>query len=119
MMFALSSCGENAVILDNSDKSYFVDFYTGEDKVYIECVLNVVNISSSEKTVEITAYDKEDVEIGLLTNPTLVAYEKSTDNNKFTLAPGENEISVVFVGEYAGIYQITSRDLPRFIEIKQ
>ncbi len=43
-LFSLCSCSvEKTPILDNSEKSYFVDFYTDDDYVYIECVLNIYN----------------------------------------------------------------------------
>ena len=118
-LLLLTSCGNTSVILDNSDKSYFEDFYTKGDKVYIECVLNLVNTSGSPKKVRISAYDTDDVETGLLKEPVLVAVNRADGKDRFTVAPGENQISVVFTGDYAGVYQISDRKVPRFVEIKQ
>lgn len=120
IVFSLSSCSvEKTPILDNSDKSYFVDFYTDDDYVYIECVLNIYNPNNTESEVKITAIDNEDVEIGLLKSANLTAIDKDTQEDVFKLKSGENEITVLFKGDYAGIYQITSRAIPRFIQIDE
>ena len=103
------------VILDNSDKSYFVDFYTEGDKVYIECVLNIY--ANKDTEVSISATDTDNVKIGLLDSPTLTGIDKSDNNTKFDLKAGENEVAVLFEGDYAGIYQIYEREIPRFIEV--
>lgn len=118
-LFLLTSCGDTSVILDNSDKNYFEDFYTKGDKVYIECVLNLVNTSDSPKKVKISAYDTDNVETGLLKEPVLVAVNRADGKDRFTIAPGENQISVVFTGDYAGVYQIYERQIPRFVVIEQ
>lgn len=120
LLFSLSSCSvEKTPILDNSDNSYFVDFYTDDDYVYIECVLNIYNPNNTESEVKISAIDNEDVEIGLLKNKNLVAIDKESEKDVFRLKSGENTITVLFRGEYAGIYQITSREIPRFIYISE
>lgn len=120
LLFSLSSCSvEKMPILDNSDNSYFVDFYTDDDYVYIECVLNIYNPNNTESEVKISAIDNEDVEIGLLKSKNLVAIDKESEKDVFRLKSGENTITVLFRGEYAGIYQITSREIPRFIYISE
>lgn len=120
LLFSLSSCSvEKTPILDNSGNSYFVDFYTDDDYVYIECVLNIYNPNNTESEVKISAIDNEDVEIGLLKNKNLVAIDKESEKDIFRLKSGENKITVLFRGEYAGIYQITSREIPRFIYISE
>ena len=120
LLFSLSSCSvEKTPILDNSDNSYFVDFYTDDDYVYIECVLNIYNPNNTESEVKISAIDNEDVEIGLLKSKNLVAIDKESEKDVFRLKSGENTIAVLFRGEYAGIYQITSREIPRFIYISE
>lgn len=120
LLFSLSSCSvEKTPILDNSDNSYFVDFYTDDDYVYIECVLNIYNPNNTESEVKISAIDNEDVEIGLLKSKNLVAIDKESEKDVFRLKSGENTITVLFQGEYAGIYQITSREIPRFIYISE
>lgn len=120
LIFSLGSCSvEKTPILDNSDKSYFVDFYTDDSYVYIECVLNIYNPNNTESEVRISAIDNEDVEIGLLKSATLTAIDKESENEVFRLKSGENTLTVLFRGDYAGIYQITSRQLPRFISITE
>ena len=119
-LFTLSSCSvEKTPILDNSDKSYFVDFYTDENYVYIECVLNIYNPNNTPTEVSVYAIDNEDVDIGLLKNPNLTAVDKDSGKETFSLKSGENTITVLFRGDYAGIYQITERAIPRFIYITQ
>ena len=119
-VFTLASCTvEETPILDNSDKSYFVDFYTDEDYVYIECVLNIYNPNNTPSEVSVSAVDNEDVDIGLLKNPNLTAIDKDSGKETFSLKSGENTVTVLFRGEYAGIYQITERSIPRFIIITQ
>lgn len=120
LIFSLASCSvEKTPILDNSDKSYFVDFYTDDDYVYIECVLNIYNPNNTEAEVRISAIDNEDVEIGLLKSSVLTAIDKESEDEVFRLKSGENTLTVLFRGDYAGIYQITSRELPRFISITE
>ena len=120
LLFSLSSCSvEKMPILDNSDQSYFVDFYTDDDYVYIECVLNIYNPNNTEAEVTISAIDNEDVEIGLLKSPNLTGIDKDGEKETFRLKSGENTVTVLFRGEYAGIYQITAREIPRFIYIKE
>lgn len=104
------------VILDNSDKSYFIDFYTEDDKVYIECVLNIY--ANEDTSVSITATDTDNVKMGLLESPELTGIDKSDSDKTFDLKAGENEVTVLFEGDYAGIYQIFAREIPRFIEVK-
>lgn len=104
------------VILDNSDNSYFVDFYTEEDKVYFECVLNIYADRDTE--VSISATDTDNVKMGLLDSPELTGIDKSDNDKTFALKAGENKVTVLFEGKYAGIPQIFAREIPRFIEVK-
>ncbi len=114
--FSVFNKNDTVVILDNSDKSSFVDFYTEGDKVYIECVLNIY--ANEETEVTITATDTDNVKMGLLESPELVGIDKSDKDRTFSLKGGENEVAVLFEGDYAGIYQISAREIPRFIEVK-
>lgn len=113
--FSVFGKDDATVILDNSDKSYFVDFYTEGDEVYIECVLNIY--ANEDTEVTITATDTDNVKIGLLESPVLEGINKDNNKKSFDLKAGENEVTVLFNGDYAGIYQITAREIPRFIEI--
>ena len=114
--FSVFGKDDATVILDNSDKSYFVDFYTEGDEVYIECVLNIY--ANEDTEVTITATDTDNVKIGLLESPVLEGINKADNKKSFDLKAGENEVTVLFNGDYAGVYQITEREIPRFIEIR-
>lgn len=116
------SCADSSasnVIVDNSENSSFVDFYTEDNQVYIECSLNIYYSGSGTNKIKISAVDEDDVKIGLLKSSKLTAIDKATGEDTFTLEKGENTISVLFVGDYAGIYQISKREIPRFIYIEK
>lgn len=115
-VIVVATSGNATVILDNSDKSYFVDFYTEGDKVYIECVLNVY--ANEDTQAAITATDTDNVKMGLLNSPDLVGIDKIDGDSVFDLKAGENEITVLFRGDYAGVFQIFNREIPRFIEVE-
>lgn len=117
-LFLLSSCsGPSAVILDNSENSRFIDFYTEENYVYIECELNIY--AEKDTKVRITAKDDDDVKTGLLSSPVLVGINKDNNSESFSLKAGENKVSVLFKGEYNGVFQISQREIPRFIIIEK
>ncbi len=108
---------DNAVvILDNSAKSHFVDFYIDGDKVYIECVLNIYSDKDTEATVSAT--DTDNVKTGLLKSSELKGFDKADKDTTFSLKAGENEVAVLFEGEYDGVPLIFAREIPRFIEVK-
>lgn len=118
LLLCFTSCGKiNSVILDNSDKSRFIDFYTEDNYVYIECVLNIYAEKSAEITISAT--DIDNVETGLLKNKLLIGIDKSDGDETFSLEAGENTVSVLFRGEYAGVFMIAEREIPRFITIEQ
>lgn len=104
------------VILDNSEKSYFVDFYIDGDKVYFECVLNIYSDKDTKATVSAT--DADNVKTGLLKSSKLIGIDKTDNDTTFNLKAGENEVTVLFEGEYDGVPQIFAREIPRFIEVE-
>lgn len=104
------------VILDNSKKSHFVDFYIDGDKVYFECVLNIYSDKDTKATVSAT--DADNVKTGLLKSSKLIGIDKTDNDTTFNLKAGENEVTVLFEGEYDGVPQIFAREIPRFIEVK-
>ena len=117
LLLLTAGCGEKTdIILDNSENSRFIDFYTDENCVYIECELNIYAEEASE--VRISAADFDDVETGLLKNEKLVGVDK-TGKETFSLKKGENRVSVLFRGDYAGVYMIAEREIPRFIKIEK
>ena len=87
-----------------------------EDKVYFECVLNIYADRDTE--VSISATDTDNVKMGLLDSPELTGIDKSDNDETFALKAGENKVTVLFEGKYAGIPQIFAREIPRFIEVK-
>lgn len=119
MLLTLAACSvENAdIILDNSAGSRFIDFYTEDDYAYIECELNIY--SDKDVTVEISALDEDDVKSGLLKNKTLTGFTDNCESTQFSLKSGENTVKVYFRGDYAGIPEISAREIPRFIRIKE
>lgn len=104
------------VILDNSEKSHFVDFYIDGDKVYFECVLNIYSDKDTKATVSAT--DADNVKTGLLKSSKLIGIDKTDNDTTFNLKAGENEVTVLFEGEYDGVPQIFAREIPRFIEVE-
>lgn len=118
IIILFSSCGKSPdIILDNSDNSRFIDFYTEDNYAYIECELNVY--AEEDSKVKISATDFNDVENGLLKNEKLTGIDKSDNDETFDLKKGENKVTVLFRGDYAGIYMISEREIPRFIKIEK
>lgn len=118
VLLSFSACADDTkIILDNSANSKFIDFYTEQDSVYIECELNIY--SEKNCKVKISALDNDNVETGLLKSNFLVGINKNDGKEVFTLKSGENTVTVLFKGEYAGIYQISEREIPRFISIEK
>lgn len=118
LVFSLSACSGGSVpLLDNSEKSTFTDFYTQGDYVYIECSLNIY--SDNNQKVKISAVDNDDMETGMLKSPELIGINKENQEEIFELKSGENTVTVLFRGVYAGIFQISKREIPRFIKIEK
>ena len=118
LVFGISACGvQPKVILDNSDNSRFIDFYTEDGYVYIECELNVYSDSDTE--ARINATDIDDVKSGLLKNENLTGIDKADGDETFTLKKGEQKVTVLFRCEYGGVFLISEREIPRFISIEK
>ena len=117
MMLSLFSCQTEDVKLDK-EKSCFSDFKIENDKVYIYCTLYIDNKSDTEKVISLTASFEEDVENGLLKESLVSGYSLDESTQEFQLEKGENQLDVVFIGEYAGVDQKHDRLLPE-IEITE
>ena len=117
LLFSAGCSDRTDIILDNSSNSRFIDFYTDEDFVYIECELNIYSENAAEAVI--TATDSDDVETGLLKSEKLVGIDKSDGDETFSLKRGENKVTVLFRGDYAGVYMISQREIPRFIKIEK
>lgn len=115
--FGLCSCGASPeVVLDNSENSRFIDFYTEDGYVYIECELNIY--AEDDIKVRITATDSEDKQFGLLKSEELTGIDKTDGDEVFKLKKGEQKVTVLFRGEYGGVFLLAEREIPRFINIE-
>lgn len=119
IIILFTSCSANSatVAVDNSSRSKFIDFYTEDEYVFIECELNVY--SDNDTKVKLSAVDEDDVKTGLIKNPKLTGINKEDNSDEFVLKKGENTVTVLFRGDYAGIPEITEREIPRFIYIEK
>ena len=111
MMLSLISCQTKDIKL-NEEKSYFSDFKIENDKVYIYCTLFIENKSDTEKVISLKASFEKDVENGLLKEALVSGYSLDESTQEFQLQKGENQLDVVFVGEYAGADKKQDRLLP-------
>ena len=117
LTLGLCSCGASPeVVLDNSENSRFIDFYTEDGYVYIECELNIY--AEADAKVRITATDIEDRQSGLLKSDALTGIDKTDGDELFSLKKGEQKVTVLFRGEYGGVFLLTQREIPRFINIE-
>lgn len=102
----------------NYEKSFFSDFDVEEDKVYIECVLCIENNTGKQHKVKFIAESEEDKENGLIKDSKLNGYNEDLETSLFDIEPGENRITVIFVGNYGGVKQKVNRLLPKiYLEI--
>ncbi len=120
VMLCLFSCKSNGIKL-NEEKSFFSDVKIENDKVYIYCTLFLENHSNAQKVVEIKALLENDAKNGLLKEAKLYGYTVDENSKAFHLEQGENQIHIVFIGEYAGTPEKVDRRLPEIeiIEIKE
>lgn len=99
------------------DKSFFSDYEVKDNKVFINCELLIYNGYNSEQSIELVAFDNDDVNTGLLKSSELKGYIKGTNNYEFLLKKGKNFLSVSFIGEFAGNVKKANRLLPNKIYI--
>ena len=112
----LSACGTPSgdIVLDE-EGSYFDNFFVLEGKVYFHCTLVLQNNTDQDITVKIRGDFQKDFASGLLTEAKLMALSGNQEDS-FVLAPGENELKVVFIGDHGGYSIKQDRLLPE-IEI--
>ena len=120
MALSLFSCQSSYIKLDKED-SFFSDFKVEDDKVYIYCTLFIENQSDIEKNVVLKASLDNDAKNGLLKEAVIDGYSVDRSTKTFKLKAGENQIDVVFNGDYAGNEEKIDRLLPdiEIIEIEQ
>ena len=111
MMLCLCSCHPNNIHL-NKEKSFFSDFKIENDKVYIYCTLFIENQSDAEKDVVLQASLENDAKNGLLKEATIKGYSIDEGVEPMKLQKGENQIDIVFIGEYGGKPEKVDRLLP-------
>lgn len=98
------------------DASYFSDFYVEGEKVYNKCELTIKNFSSVDKSFQLNAILKDDVELGLLKSENLKGYSPELTNDKFTVEKKTTKTySIVFVGDFAGTNRKHDRNLPEIV----
>ena len=115
MMLSMFSCQAKDIKLDE-EKSFFSDFKIENNKVYIYCTLFIENKSDAEKVILLNASFEKDVENGLLKEAIISGCSLDESTQKFQLQKSENQLDVVFIGEYAGTDKKHDRLLPE-IEI--
>ncbi len=94
------------------DSSYFLDFYVEGEKVYIKCELTIKNFSSVDKSFQLNAILKDDVELDLLKSENLKGYSQELTNDKFTVEKKTTKtFSIVFVCDFAGTNRKHDRNL--------
>ena len=111
MMLSLFSCQSKQIKL-NEEKSYFSDYKIENDKVYIYYTLFIENKSDAEKDISLKASFEKDVENGLLKKALVSGYSLDEITQEFQLQKGENQVDVIFIGEYAGADKKHDRLLP-------
>ena len=111
MALSLFSCRSLCIKLDEAD-SFFSDFKVEDDKVYIYCTLFIENQSDIEKNVALKASLDNDAKNGLLKEAVIDGYSVDGSTKTFKLQKGENQIDVVFIGDYAGTEERIDRLLP-------
>ena len=116
---ALTKGATEADIRLDKANSCFSGFTVEGEKVYLECVLEVVNDSGEEAEVAISADFSEDAQIGLLEEGTLRGYRDDRQTDTFLLKEGSQTITVVFIGDFDGNPHKVDRLLPHKIEINK
>lgn len=101
------------------DTSFFSKYEVNGDKVYIYCEVEIRNNSSLDSTCKINALFKEDKELGLLKSGNLAGYNVGKTEDEFFIPSNSNQsFSIVFIGDYAGTYKKSNRELPEIILTK-
>jgi len=100
------------VWLDNK-QSFFSDFYVTNGMVCIKCEIYVQNTFDVAKTVMFSATSEDDKNGGLLKEALLIGYQEDLKSDIFQVEPGENCLSLYFVGEFGGKNVKQNRLLPQ------
>lgn len=97
----------------DEENSFFTDCEVKNGKVYLYCEVSVSNTFEDEKKVSIIG-DFRDDEGKLLSESELTAYNAEDSSEIFTVS-GESEenFSIVFIGDFAGVNQKHDRLLPK------
>jgi hypothetical protein len=97
------------------DNSFFDDFSVDDDKVNLDCEIELENTFDSEVSFRLIGVFDED-EGKLLKEGKLSAVNKETSSTVFTLKPAERKcFEVVFEGDYAGTFEKQSRRSPKIL----
>lgn len=124
LQFILINCvacrdrNTESVLMDYKNSS-FRHFYVEDNTVHIVCTLTFQNIDKRDLKFCVTGYSEEDVNCGLLSDPTLSVLNMETNDEFFYLPAGTTkQFDVEFYGKYGGELQKANRLLPNVIEIK-
>lgn len=114
IIFSIKNNENDLLII--KDTSCFSDFSVEGEKVYIECELTIKNSSLEDKTFQLNAIMKDDVELGLLKEENLKGYSQDLTSDKFTVEKKTTKtFSIVFVGDFAGTNKKHDRNLPEIV----
>ena len=114
LLLCFIGCSQVGKIEIQKATSSYSDFWIEKDKVYIKYELTIKNTGSAKQKVKMTADFDEDKKAGLLKESHLVGYEENLHSNEFTIKSGtNNDVAVVFIGEFAGNNQKQDRVLPK------
>lgn len=114
ILLCICSCWKNEISIDN-DESFYSDFKIEDDKVYIYCNVLVKNPGNDNEKISLSGVFENDKKSGLLKKELLNGYSDDCETTEFNLKRGDNQIEVVFIGDYAGTNQKYDRLLPRII----
>lgn len=119
LVFSACSGNEPTTIEICKEDSTFIDYYEDSGVVHFVCKIVLQNNTSAKHKVKLYGFSKEDVDGGLLLNPKLTGYNIDGQNDTFQLdSNSRSELTVVFLGEYAGVLQKADRLIPDVLEIE-
>ena len=113
VIFTCAGCKPAAEVRVNTNESFFSDFYVLDNKVYIKCELLVQNTFGIDKAVKFSALCEDDKAGGLLKEAQIAGYQADYIGQVFSVKPGDNALTVYFIGEFGGTEIKQNRLLPQ------
>ena len=112
LIISFSGCRQKSEIYIDTQESFYSDFFVSNNKVYIKCILTINNTTEDDVNASFIGYFYEDVKTGLLKNAELKGYEDDFETSSFSIPKGKHNLTVTFIGEFAGNNQKSNRQLP-------